>query len=102
MVFYKACDEIRILLLYLFYCKKQGNSYNGITKVLNIVLTISRGDFSTKPLFLYIMEESIKIIEEMMLGICESDDNIRNLGDSEYFAYYALKLARDNISYKLK
>ncbi len=48
------------------------------------------------------MEEAIKIIEEMMYEICESDDNIRNLGDSEYFAYYALKLARDNISNKLK
>lgn len=48
------------------------------------------------------MEEAIKVIEEMMHDICESDDNIRNLGDSEYFSYYALKLARDNIYTKLK
>lgn len=43
------------------------------------------------------MEEAIKIIEKMMFDICESEERIKFHWDTEYWAYYALKDARDKL-----
>jgi hypothetical protein len=47
------------------------------------------------------MEKAIKIIEGIMKDICENDDEIHLYWDSEYFAYYALKKAKDRIQSEL-